>query len=157
MTFAELSKKIATCYNSLPALVSTLRDGFANLEGGGSSDVEYSTTERKIGKWINGKPLYQKTAYISNITISADSATDLNISDYFSDIDSAVNFECCDENGGIIFPNVMVSSSLSPYSIGVSIDKGNEHITFTRGSGSSATINVYLTLWYTKTADTANS
>lgn len=30
---------------------------------GGSSDVEYSTSERAIGTWIDGKTLYQKTIY----------------------------------------------------------------------------------------------
>ena len=117
----------------------------------------YSDEEREIGVWRDGKPLYQKTAYISNISISANSSTNVNISDHFSDVDNVVNFECCDENGNAIFPNVMVNSGLSPYSIGVTIDKSTDHITFTRGSGSSATISVYLTVQYTKTTDTAGS
>ena len=29
--------------------------------GGGGYSVDYSTTERKIGKWIDGKDLYEKT------------------------------------------------------------------------------------------------
>lgn len=127
-----------------------------DVEGGGNYYLNtiYSTKEKKVGYWTDSKPLYQKTAYISNISISANSSTNVNISDHFSDVDNVVNFECCDENGNAIFPNVMVNSGLSPYSIGVTIDKSTDHITFTRGSGSSATISVYLTLWYTKTTDT---
>lgn len=119
--------------------------------------IIYSDTEREVGTWRDNKPLYQKTAHISNISISANSSTNVNISDYFSDVESAVNFECCDENGETIFPNVMVNSGLSPYSIGVTVDKSADHIVFTRGSGSNATISVRLTLWYTKTTDTAGS
>lgn len=71
MTFKDLAKRIATCYNSLPALVDALRDGFNEVEGGGSSD-HYSTTEQKIGKWIDGKDLYEIT--ISTTTPSTDSS-----------------------------------------------------------------------------------
>lgn len=34
--------------------------------GGGSSEVIYSLEERKIGKWINDKPLYEKTVVLDN-------------------------------------------------------------------------------------------
>lgn len=115
----------------------------------------YSDEEREVGVWRDGKPLYQKTAYVQNISISANSDTNINISDYFVNIDSVVCCEC--SSGDSIFPNIMASSGLSPYSIGVTIDKGSNHITFSRGSGGSATISVYITLRYTKTTDTAGS
>ena len=82
MTFTELSKKIATCYNSLPALVDALRDGFANVEGGGggSSDIEYSTTEKKIGKWIDGSDLYQRVFDLgSDVVIGPNDFTNTSI------------------------------------------------------------------------------
>ena len=117
----------------------------------------YSDTEKVVGVWRDNKPLYKKTAHIQNISISANSDTTLNISDYFSNVESAINYECCEENGEAIFPNVMVSSGLSPYSIGVTVDKASDHIIFTRGGGGSATISVRFTLYYTKTTDTAGS
>ena len=61
MTFKDLAKRIATCYNSLPALVDALRDGFASVEGGGSggafmdpSKVIYSnfTFDEEAHSWI---------------------------------------------------------------------------------------------------------
>ena len=39
--------------------------------GGGSSEVNYSTEEQRIGTWIDGKPLYQKTVEVTSITRSA--------------------------------------------------------------------------------------
>jgi len=102
MTFTELSKKIATCYNSLPALVDALRDGFANVEGGGgggSSDIEYSTEEKKIGKWINGKNLYQKTWVFDNaLSVNSNTWTDTPILN--ADITNIANAQGYNYNGG---------------------------------------------------------
>lgn len=76
MTFKDLAKRISTCYNSLPALIDALRDGFNEVEGGGSSDIEYSTTERKIGKWIDGTTdVYEKSYDLSNISFSNSAVT----------------------------------------------------------------------------------
>ena len=131
--------------------------GSGGFQAYGFSPIIYSDVERVVGVWRDNKPLYQKTAHISNISILANSSTNVNISDYFSDVDSAVDYECCDENGNAIFPNIMVNSGLSPYSIGVTVDKSSDHIVFTRGNGSNATISVRFTLRYTKTTDVAGS
>lgn len=41
-------------------------------QGGGGSGLEiYSTEERRIGTWIDGKPIYQKTFYFGDINVSA--------------------------------------------------------------------------------------
>lgn len=37
--------------------------------GGGSEWHEYSTNEKVVGKWIDGKPLYEKTILLSNSDI----------------------------------------------------------------------------------------
>ena len=127
--------------------------GSGTWNGQGGLAHHYSTNETVVGTWIDGKPLYEKTVLLSNVTISANSSTNINISDYYSNVWKAINFECCDINGESIFPNIMVNSALSPYSLGITVDKGSDHITFTRGSGSNATISVYFTLRYTKTTD----
>jgi len=41
--------------------------------GGGSSSVIYSTTEQRIGTWIDGKPLYR---IVGTFTISGDHVSD---------------------------------------------------------------------------------
>ena len=39
----------------------------ANGGGGGGGSFDYSTTEKVIGTWIDGKPLYQKTLSLPNL------------------------------------------------------------------------------------------
>lgn len=36
--------------------------------GSGSEWHEYSIEEKVVGKWIDGKPLYEKTIYIASVT-----------------------------------------------------------------------------------------
>lgn len=117
----------------------------------------YSDEERQVGVWRDNKPLYQKTAYIPSVSIPSNSATTINISDYFSNVENAIKYECCDTTRGDIYPNIMANSNLSPYNIGVTIEQSSDHIIFTRGNGGSATLDFRLTLWYTKTTDTAGS
>lgn len=35
----------------------------------------YSTEEQVVGKWIDGKPLYEKTFYFNNVLLTSDNAT----------------------------------------------------------------------------------
>lgn len=44
------------------------------------SDTDYSTTEKIIGTWIDGKPLYQKT-FTGTSSSTADANTDITIAD----------------------------------------------------------------------------
>lgn len=44
--------------------------------GGGSSEIIYSTTEQKIGKWIDGSDLYQRTFDLSTTQLSDNSWND---------------------------------------------------------------------------------
>lgn len=48
--------------------------------GGGSSEEVYSTDEKRIGTWIDGKILYQKGAFISNFDVKKE--TTYNLGDY---------------------------------------------------------------------------
>lgn len=65
--FGALKNALATGNFTLQGLVQTLQNYAGALEdaegggGGGSSAIEYSTTEKKIGKWIDGSDLYQIT------------------------------------------------------------------------------------------------
>lgn len=42
---------------------------------------KYSTTETKIGTWINGKPLYRKVCIIQNVTLGSTVNVSHNVSD----------------------------------------------------------------------------
>lgn len=54
-------------------------DVWYNAEGG-SQSVIYSETEREIGVWIDGKPLYQKTIVVNNATILVNGGYNYDIS-----------------------------------------------------------------------------
>lgn len=41
--------------------------------GGGSSEITYSTTEHKVGTWIDGSDVYEKVISISNVSLSSGS------------------------------------------------------------------------------------
>jgi hypothetical protein len=63
-------------YDALPSskltddILYCITDGGGS--GGGSSEVNYSTEEQRIGTWIDGKPLYQITKKIVNDELWAD-------------------------------------------------------------------------------------
>lgn len=162
VTLPEEVKEVTLAeYEALPD--SKLTDGKAyfikdldNPSVEGYPPLIYSDEEREVGVWRDGKPLYQKTVYIPSISVNANSSTNISISTYFANVDSIIDYECCDLIAQSVFPNVM-AGSLDAYSVGVTVDKITDHFVFTRGSGSNVTLNVYLTLRYTKTTDTAGS
>ena len=55
--------------------------------------VHYSTTERVIGTWIDGKPLYEKVFTISEVTVSANSWYEITSIDT-SNISQLVSNKC---------------------------------------------------------------
>lgn len=125
----------------------------AAYDGGGVGGINYSAEEQDTGlKWIDGSAIYQKTALVENISITSNSDTNVNISDYFTGVSKLLSAEIISSDGNMILPAINVSSSLSAYSIGVSYDVTSDHIVFTRGSGSNVTISVYITLRYIKSA-----
>ena len=116
------------------------------------SDTDYSTTEKIIGTWIDGKPLYQKT--VSKVFSSAGNGT---IPHGISNGVILNGFGVLIRSGSNTFhplPSVSVESStigsLNQYSSAVqSIDGTNVNIYL----GANRIGTVYYTLQYTKTTD----
>ena len=81
MTFKDIAKQLTTAVQTVPNLVQILRDGFEQVEAGSESTIDYSTTERLIGKWIDGSDLYEKTIDIGAIdaTLSKDVAHGISL------------------------------------------------------------------------------
>lgn len=153
MTFTELSKKIATCYNSLPALIDTLRAGFASVEGGGSSDHNYSTTEQKVGKWIDGKDLYEKTTNLGEIPANA--STDLLVGIGVNVVETMVSYNITAVvPSGVCMnlPTPMPSNSLKYASYIDGYNKATDKITIITGESRTFS-NAYVTLRYTKASN----
>jgi small ligand-binding sensory domain FIST len=46
------------------------------LFGGGASN-EYSTEEKVVGTWLDGKPIYQKTFQLDNIQVGVNTWTEI--------------------------------------------------------------------------------
>ena len=101
-------------------------------------DTDYSTTEKIIGTWIDGKPLYQKTW------------TGLNKTD---DNDTWIELVQLPENclSIISVENVRTNNSMLTGLFEVSI-KNNGYLNFKQMSSSTRVIDS-ITLQYTKTTD----
>lgn len=105
----------------------------------GNTKSNYSTEEKVIGTWIDGKPLYQKTYYLSSpLTIRQDTWEQIQgVS--IADIDRGVSTICANERGQ--FDCVISDLKTSP------IELWNTR---------SADISIdSITCQYTKTTDTA--
>lgn len=118
-------------------------------KGGGSSGgggIDYSTTEQDTGvKWIDGKPIYQKTIHFETPISISSSGTGLSDS-YFS---------------GMNIAQVIRAEVVIPYSSGSGM--GTSPINFWERPNNqgykvyvmSSWDNVeWLNIWYTKTTDT---
>lgn len=132
---------------------------YEEYEGNGAGEV-YSTTERVVGKWIDGKPLYQKTYDVTTsvkaVTVFGDATNlvdiaDLNIEDVIS-ITGSMNV------GGISHRNIphVYGGSNYRYGISYSVDtSANKLQAFFDYSYTTAIVSTiqkaYATLQYTKT------
>lgn len=110
--------------------------------GGGSfCPIVYSTEEREVGVWTDGKPLYQKTYSIPNgIACNAQSWTDTGITNNIS----AETVVC----------GIAISNSKVSYPIIVNADNANLYLMNLRNTGITI---VSFTVQYTKTTDVAGS
>lgn len=115
----------------------------ATLFGGG---IDYSTTEQDTGvRWIDGKPIYQKTFVISNNNY-------VDISELNIDTFVGINGLCSVDNGTVIIP--IYDNVTSEYRCYLDMDIGNTRMRlnvygWTLDSG-------HITLQYTKTTDTVS-
>ena len=102
----------------------------------------YSTDEKIIGKWVNGKILYRKTYYI---TTEGTDITELNF-DYIVISKASIITQ------NFIFPAERYTNENDR--IDIFISKQNRTININLGSAwSSEFIGAYITLEYTKTTD----
>ena len=114
-----------------------------------NSPQSYSTTEKVIGTWIDGKPLYQRTYTESTISSNVHTVnTSLNSSNYtiiklYGHIADAVNtYSVPYVDGG--------------YTVGCYLNKSTGAVTIraTNSSKGTATFTfIHLTIQYTKTTD----
>ena len=112
----------------------------------------YSTTEKQVGCWVDGKPLYQKTISYDNT-----SNTTISINVASLNIDRLVDTKLSSKN-------VQGSQVASAYYSGYNTDKlrcwyepPTTSLYIERGDEYAKTSDGYITIRYTKTTDTAGS
>ena len=124
-----------------------------------SGDI-YSLQERQVGCWTDGKPLYQKTLYATNVALSANGRTvvfsnsdlsSLSIDEVVGEIDGFADF-----NNGANIISIPYAIANTSGSIGAYYDNGYG-ICIHRLGNALTLNNLYLTIQYTKTTDVAGS
>lgn len=118
----------------------------------GVDPFKYSTTEKKIGTWINGKPLYRKVITTTN-TITNDSTIPHNISNV--DIIYIKTAFFYNESYGKISWQLPIdlygTSNTITDRVGAAV--GTDNIIFKCDTSWSTTWTKYIVLEYTKTTD----
>lgn len=121
-----------------------------------SGDI-YSTEERQVGVWTDGKPLYQKTLYIASLPSSKSTGT------YSLNVSNAENCWVVDANSGtsnldmvrVAEASVSNMQSASIYARCAVVD-GDVKVYVEVGRDRSS-MSAYVTVRYTKTTDVAGS
>ena len=117
---------------------------------GGSSSHNYSTTEQVVGKWIDGKPIYEITVNTGTLPNNTTKTTAHGI----SNLKSVIDFKgyALNTNNGINIPLPYVyKSGTTTRCLQVYADATN--ITLVSMENMSGYTESYVTLQYTKTTD----
>lgn len=134
------------------------------LGGDFYNPVIYSTEEREIGVWTDGKPLYQKTLVVANVgSVGSSLVTPIEITDIPFDFVTVVNANIYDSNDNRRYILSNLSKAMSdrifiyPY-----LSKATNPVTFyaslfTDGNTYSNLTDFNVTIQYTKSTDTAGS
>lgn len=125
-------------------LVGSINEVAAN------SGHTYSTTEKVVGTWVNGKPIYEKSFQFSNITVQAGQVYEIQTNTLVPDYENWVGFECVATTYNIVM-NCNYYGSFTPY--GWSASVADDVIAITRGTAGDVTSDYVITLRYTKTTD----
>lgn len=111
-----------------------------------NTDISYSTAERKIGKWIDGSDLYEKTVSCGALPNNAEKTVAHNISNlkYVVDIKGIA----IRETNPIAYP--MPFLSLDNLNYGIQVNVGTTNVVITTKSNLSYLDKSYVTLRYIK-------
>jgi len=131
--------------NKAPS-VSAVNNALNNIE---TLDI-YSTTETRVGTWIDGKPLYRKVI-VQELTATAGQHFNLGI----SNLDKIVWY------GGIYYTEYNVTFPLpsnavpgaDSYMMGIQNIQPNQDLYFNMGNNVKQAGTLYLRVEYTKTTD----
>lgn len=131
---------------------------------GAPTDNIYSTEETRIGTWIDRKPLYRKTLFVKDATFASDEVAPRFIlvsPDNFTIFDTIVDVRCNVYYGSVtvVLPYQWVSViNTTPqivyrwmFEIG---QRSGIYVSYIDPNKGGATVDIAMTLQYTKVADT---
>ena len=152
-------------YNALPS--SKLTDGIAyfikdidNASVEGYPPLIYSLEEREVGVWTDGKPVYKRTFYLATASLSS---KEFSISTGLSDIEKILACTGVLTNGSetymLPFERLTERESIRTFAR-VNSD-GTVTLNVITGVGGASVYtdvtDIFVTIYYTKTTDTAGS
>jgi hypothetical protein len=125
----------------------TMSDGVTSVE----SALSYSTTEHVVGKWIDGRTLYEKTIDFGRMPNMTTKSVAHGISNlrFVYEIRGVTILESGSPHTTIPLPNVVAESANFSYQSQISVDPTNVNIVTSRDRSEW---NAYVTLRYTKTS-----
>ena len=139
--------KINFVNNNQPAINATnLNQMQTNIENAIDESFECSTSEKKIGKWIDNKPIYRKIINIGNLP----NANYSNVAHNINNLNKVIKIYGNATNGTLHLPLPFVSTVSISSNVGININ-GN-YITINSGTDRSS-LSGYLIIEYTKTTD----
>lgn len=137
---------------------TTAAEHFSDGGGGGGGGtliqpVIYSDTEREVGVWRDGKPLYQKTIYYAGGQYG-----NVSFNHGIADIDMPVKIEGVAADAEMANTYQLIPRSDNANNIIMASQVSRTQITYAVSQAfSTRVIDIYFTVWYTKTTDTAGS
>ena len=148
-SIVNLKKGLRTTLTNVPALIDILIRGLDGIAEAAEETVEdlgsYSTEERAIGKWINGKTIYEKTINFGTLPNTETSQKSHGI----ANIDQIVGVEGVainDTNVTINLPYASAGETTANTSLIV-----NRTIILITTENNRTNYTGYITLRYTKT------
>jgi hypothetical protein len=125
-------------------------------EGDTFAPIIYSLEEREVGTWTDGKPLYKKTIYNAGGV-----SGNISILHSITNLDKIIHCEgtCYDGNGEYASNSWMPFTRIAGDSNNIGVERVNStNIRLTIPTAfDTRIINIFITVYYTKTTDTPGS
>jgi hypothetical protein len=112
------------------------------------SDTDYSTEEKIIGTWIDGKPLYQKTVNVGSVSAGTTKTVDFNGIDMVCAFSGVAHSQAYNQQIPIVFGH----QNMTNYVVNVLYTENNNKINVYTGDDFSLDW-CFITIQYTKTTD----
>ena len=108
----------------------------------------YSTTEQRIGTWIDGKPIYRKVVYYGNLPNATAKSVAHNISNLKQVI--TINGCCFDGNNAYYTLPLVYRGSDSSFNVQTNVNPTDIRMA---SSQDRSSFTAYIIIEYTKTTD----